>query len=45
MYYGQNQNQNQILIYCGIQGDEEDFVTKYYLLYDSKNNTMDKIDK
>ena len=43
MYY--KQNQNQILIYCGIQGDEEDFVTEYYLLYDSKNNTMDKIDK
>ena len=43
MYY--KQNQNQILIYCGIQGDEEDFVTEYYLLYDSRNNTMDKIDK
>ena len=43
MYY--RQNQNQILIYCGIQGDEEDFVTEYYLLYDSRNNTMDKIDK
>ena len=43
MYY--RQNPNQILIYCGIQGDEEDFVTEYYLLYDSRNNTMDKIDK
>ena len=43
MYY--RQNPNQILIYCGIQGDEEDFVTEYYLLYDAKNNTMDKIDK
>ena len=43
MYY--RQNQNQILIYCGIQGEEEDFVTEYYLLYDAKNNTMDKIDK
>ena len=43
MYY--RQNPNQILIYCGIQGEEEDFVTEYYLLYDSKNNTMDKINK
>ena len=43
MYY--RQNQNQILIYCGIHGDEEEFVTEYYLLYDSKNNTMDKINK
>ena len=43
MYY--RQNQNLILIYCGIKGEEEDFVTEYYLLYDSKNNTMDKINK
>ena len=43
MYY--RQNPNQILIYCGIHGEEEDFVTEYYLLYDAKNNTMDKINK
>ena len=43
MYY--RQNQNQILIYCGIQGEEEDFVTEYYLLYDTKKNTVDKINK
>ena len=43
MYY--RQNPSQILIYCGIQGDNEDFVTEYYLLYNVKNNTMDKIDK
>ena len=43
MYY--KQNQNQILIYCGIQGEDEDFVTEYYLLYDTRNNTMDKIKK
>ena len=43
MYY--RQNPNQILIYCGIQGDNEDFVTEYYLLYNVKNNTMDKINK
>ena len=33
------------MIYCGIQGDEEDFVTEYYLIYDSINNTLDKINK
>ena len=43
MYY--LNNPNLILIYCGIQGDDEDFVTEYYLLYDSINNTMDKINK
>ena len=43
MYY--KQNPNQILIYCGIQGDEEDFVTEYYLLYDTRNNSIDKINK
>ena len=43
MYY--RQNPSQILIYCGIQGDNEDFVTEYYLLYNVKNNSMDKINK
>ena len=43
MYY--RQNPNQILIYCGIQGEEEDFVTEYYLLYDVIYNTIDKINK
>ena len=43
MYY--KNDPNLILIYCGIQGDEEDFVTEYYLVYDSINNTMDKINK
>ena len=43
MYY--KHNNNQILIYSGIQGENEDFITDYYLLYDTKNNTMDKIDK
>ena len=41
MYY--KNNQNLILIYCGIQGDDEDFINDYYLVYDTKNNTMDKI--
>ena len=43
LYY--KQNPNLIMIYCGIQGDEEDFVTEYYLIYDSINNTLDKINK
>ena len=43
LYY--KKNPNLILIYCGIQGDDEDFVTEYYLVYDSINNTMDKINK
>ncbi len=43
MYF--RQNPDQILIYCGIQGDDEDFVTEYYLLYDVNNNSMDKISK
>ena len=43
MYY--KHNKDQILIYSGIQGDDEDFVTEYYLIYDVKNNSMDKINK
>ena len=43
LYY--RNDPNLILIYCGIQGDEEDFITEYYLLYDSINNSMDKINK
>ena len=43
MYY--KQNKEQILIYSGIQGENEDFITQYYLIYDVKNNTMDKINK
>ena len=43
MYY--KQNKDKIMIYAGIQGDDEDFVTEYYLVYDTLNNTMDKIKK
>ena len=43
MYY--NQNMNKILIYSGIQGEDEEFVTDYYLIYDVKNNTIDRIRK
>ena len=42
-YY--KQNTNKILIYSGIQGENEDFITEYYLIYDAKSNTMDKINK
>ena len=43
MYY--KQNKNKIFIYSGIQGENGDIVTQYYLLFDAKNNTMDKINK
>ena len=43
MYY--KHNKDQIMIYAGIQGENEDFVTEYYLVYDSKNNSIDKIKK
>ena len=43
IYY--KQSMNRILIYSGIQGEDEDFVTEYYLIYDVKKNTMDKINK
>ena len=43
MYY--KQNLSKILIYSGIQGEDEDFITEYYLIYDVINNTMDKINK
>ena len=41
MYY--KNNPNLILMYCGIQGEEEEFINEYYLVYDTINNTMDKI--
>ena len=43
MYY--KQNASKILIYSGIQGEDEDFITEYYLIYDVRSNTMDKINK
>jgi hypothetical protein len=43
MYY--KQDVSKILIYSGIQGEDEDFVTEYYLIYDVRSNTMDKINK
>jgi hypothetical protein len=43
MYY--KHDVNKILIYSGIQGEDEDFITEYYLIYDVRSNTMDKINK
>ena len=43
MYY--KQDVSKILIYSGIQGEDEDFITEYYLIYDVRSNTMDKINK
>ena len=38
------EDKNKILIYGGIQGENEDFVTDYYL-YDTKENSLDLINK
>ena len=43
MYY--KNNKTKILIYCGIEGEDEEFITEYYLVYDVINNSMDKINK
>ena len=43
MYY--KQDASKILIYSGIQGEDEDFITEYYLIYDVRSNTMDRINK
>jgi len=40
-----HEDKNKILIYCGIQGEDEDYIIDYYLLYDTKENTLDLIDK
>ena len=41
IYY--KNNEEQIMIYNGIKGDDEDFVTDYYLIYNTKTNIMTKI--
>ena len=43
MYY--KNDKSKILIYCGIQGEDEDFITENYLIYDAVNNSIDKINK
>ena len=39
------EDKNKILIYGGIQGDNEDFIIDYYYLYDTKDNSIDLVDK
>jgi hypothetical protein len=39
------EDNNKILLYAGIQGDNEDYVIDYYYLYDTKENTIDIIEK
>ena len=41
IYY--KNKEEEIMIYNGIKGDDEDFITDYYLIYNTKNNTMNKI--
>ena len=36
---------NKILLYAGIQGDNEDYVLDNYYLYDTKENSMDLLEK
>ena len=36
---------NKILIYAGIKGENEDFIKDYYYIFDSKKNTIDLINK
>ena len=39
------EDNNKILLYSGIQGDNEDYVTENYYLYDTKENSIDLIGK
>ena len=39
------ENKDKILIYAGIYGDNEDYVTDYYYLYDTKENSIDLVEK
>ena len=39
------ENTDKILIYAGIKGDNEDFITEHYYLYDTKENSIDLIKK
>ena len=39
------EDNNKILLYAGIQGDNEDYVIDYYYLYDTRENSIDIIDK
>ena len=39
------ENLDKILIYAGIKGENEDFITEHYYLYDTKENNIDLIQK
>ena len=39
------ENKDKILIYSGIQGENEDYITDYYYLYDTKENSIDLVEK
>ena len=39
------EDENKILLYAGIQGDNEDYVIDSYYLYDTNENSMDLIEK
>ena len=39
------EDSNKILLYAGIQGDNEDYVIDYYYLYDTKDNSINIIEK
>ena len=36
---------NKIIIYSGIQGENEDYITDYYYIFDSINKTFSKVNK
>ncbi len=38
-------NKDKILIYAGIQGENEDYITDFYYLYDTKENSIDLVEK
>ena len=39
------EDDNKILLYAGIQGDNEDYVIDNYYLFDTKDNSIDTIEK
>ena len=41
-FYYKN-NEEEIIIYNGIKGDNEDFITDYYMIYNTKDNTLNKV--
>ena len=42
LYY-KNKEEEEIMLYNGIKGDDEEFITDYYLIYNTKNNEIKKI--